>query len=402
MGQTLSEPITDKHTTTGQDARFRFAASSMQGWRISMEDAHATILNLDHPGQTDSQQINAANQQTNANHESVDKRFSFFAVYDGHGGSAVAKYSGTHLHNKIVQDPAFVKKDYRAAIKNAFLLIDVSLKTSPEYLADPAGCTAITCLITDDLTVYCGNAGDSRAVLSSNGDAVPLSFDHKPTNPDESARIVAGGGYVEYGRVNGNLALSRAIGDFEFKQNPVLPPEEQIVTVNPDIESRTLVPKQDDFIVLACDGNVDLLSLSTLAHTFLQLDTFAKSIYDKTTTGIWDCMSNDQVVDFVMSRIAEGHTLADTSELIMEYCLAGDSDVGGVGCDNMTVIIVAILGDGKKIALTYEEWVEQIKARWAAKEKKSQFPVKETRGVIGGGADTRGGSSRGLALVDDD
>ncbi|KAJ3110969.1 Protein phosphatase 2C 2 [Physocladia obscura] len=375
MGQTLSEPITDKHTTTGQDARFRFAASSMQGWRISMEDAHATILNLLSPDQqpTNQSSVNQqtnANQQATANHESADKRFSFFAVYDGHGGSAVAKYSGTHLHNNIVQDPAFAKKDYRTAIKNAFLFTDVSLKTSPEYLADPAGCTAITCLITDDLTVYCGNAGDSRAVLSSNGDAVPLSFDHKPTNPEESARIVAAGGYVEFGRVNGNLALSRAIGDFEFKQNSVLPPEEQIVTVNPDIESRTLVPRQDDFIFLACDG-------------------------------IWDCMSNDQVVDFVMSRISEGRSLADISELIMEYCLAGDSDVGGVGCDNMTVIIVAILGDGKKIKLTYEEWVEQVKARWAEKENKSYFPVREIRGVIGG-ADGGSGASGGLALADDD
>jgi len=37
------------------------------------------------------------------------------------------------------------------------------------------------------------------------------------------------------GRVNGNINLSRALGDFEFKQNPNLPPEEQMITANPDI-----------------------------------------------------------------------------------------------------------------------------------------------------------------------
>ena len=46
----------------------------------------------------------------------------------------------------------------------------------------------------------------------------------------ESRRIVAAGGFVESGRVNGSLALSRALGDFEFKQNSFLPPEDQIVT----------------------------------------------------------------------------------------------------------------------------------------------------------------------------
>lgn len=46
----------------------------------------------------------------------------------------------------------------------------------------------------------------------------------------ESRRIVAAGGFVESGRVNGSLALSRALGDFEFKMNATLGPEDQIVT----------------------------------------------------------------------------------------------------------------------------------------------------------------------------
>jgi protein phosphatase PTC2/3 len=69
----------------------------------------------------------------------------------------------------------------------------------------------------------------------------------------EKSRIMAAGGFVDYGRVNGNLALSRAIGDFEFKRQSDLPPEQQIVTAMPDIIVHELAP-EDEFLVLACDG----------------------------------------------------------------------------------------------------------------------------------------------------
>lgn len=74
---------------------------------------------------------------------------------------------------------------------------------------------------------------------------------------EETSRIVSAGGFVEYGRVNGNLALSRAIGDFEFKNNHGLPPEDQIVTANPDILVHEL-GEEDEFLILACDGGYPL------------------------------------------------------------------------------------------------------------------------------------------------
>lgn len=64
-----------------------------------------------------------------------------------------------------------------------------------------AGCTACVCLITPD-TIYCANAGDSRAVLSSKtGKCTELSFDHKPDNDGEMKRVKAAGSFVEDGRV---------------------------------------------------------------------------------------------------------------------------------------------------------------------------------------------------------
>lgn len=69
----------------------------------------------------------------------------------------------------------------------------------------------------------------------------------------EKNRITAAGGFVDFGRVNGNLALSRAIGDFEFKKSAELSPEAQIVTAYPDVEVHDITD-DDEFLVLACDG----------------------------------------------------------------------------------------------------------------------------------------------------
>ena len=64
-------------------------------------------------------------------------------------------------------------------------------------------------------TLYVANAGDSRCVVCRNGEAIEMSFDHKPEDEPEMNRIVKAGGKVTPdGRVNGGLNLSRAIGKF--------------------------------------------------------------------------------------------------------------------------------------------------------------------------------------------
>ena len=71
----------------------------------------------------------------------------------------------------------------------------------------------------------------------------------------EKARICAAGGSVDFGRVNGNLALSRAIGDFGYKRRADLQPELQIVPAFPDLVIHE-VSDDDEFLVIACDGVV--------------------------------------------------------------------------------------------------------------------------------------------------
>lgn len=86
---------------------------------------------------------------------------------------------------------------------------------------DESGCTATVALVTPT-EIFCCNAGDSRTVFSKGKMAIDLSVDHKPNLPDEQRRIYNANGFVEDQRVNGMLALSRALGDFEYKKNQAL------------------------------------------------------------------------------------------------------------------------------------------------------------------------------------
>ncbi|KAF9241184.1 PP2C-domain-containing protein [Melanogaster broomeanus] len=289
-------PATDKKSETGEDDRYLFSVSEMQGWRISMEDAHAAVLTLE---------------------DGPDGKDAFFAVYDGHGGNTVAKFAGKHVHARLLAEEAYGEKRYDEAMRRAFLGTDEDFLADPSHTRDPSGCTAVAALLTHDKKIYVANAGDSRSVLSIKGEVKPLSFDHKPSNDTERARIVGAGGYIEYGRVNGNLALSRALGDFEFKKNYSLIPQKQAITADPDVTIHEITD-EDEFLVLACDG-------------------------------IWDCLTSQQVVDFIRLKVSEGKDLKEIGEEMCEHCLAPDTSSGaGIGCDNMTVLIVAILNGRTK------------------------------------------------------
>ncbi|KAH8670874.1 phosphatase 2C-like domain-containing protein [Xylariales sp. PMI_506] len=313
MGQTLSEPVVDKASVKGEDDRMLYGVSAMQGWRISMEDAHCTILDLLKP---DSDEAKA--------HSS---RLSFFGVFDGHGGDKVAQYAGKHIYDILVKQDTFKTGNYEQALKDCFLATDRAILSNPSYEDEVSGCTACVGLITGD-KIYVANAGDSRGVLGVKGRAKPLSFDHKPQNEGEKARITAAGGFVDFGRVNGNLALSRAIGDFEFKKSAELAPEQQIVTAYPDVVVHEL-SDDDEFLVLACDG-------------------------------IWDCQSSQAVVEFVRRGIAAKQDLDKICENMMDNCLASNSETGGVGCDNMTMIVIGFLRGKSK-----EAWYEEVANRVA-------------------------------------
>uniref|UniRef100_A0A095A8Y4 protein-serine/threonine phosphatase n=1 Tax=Schistosoma haematobium TaxID=6185 RepID=A0A095A8Y4_SCHHA len=335
MGQSLCAPVLSKETKSWQNENYSVAVSSMQGWRVHMEDAHMCLLEL--PG---------------------DPKAAYFSVFDGHGGTRVANHASRHLHEKILEQIEYSRNDIKEAIRHAFLSMDAEMQSemttysvkssapkldSSVNLTAPgsvvavkdstvethndsttsfslkipnpgdelAGSTGIIVLLKDQM-LYCGNAGDSRAVCSRRGVAEPLSTDHKPTLRAEKERISAAGGWVDAKRVNGNLALSRAFGDFVFKRNPHQSAENQIVTANPDVFVRRLSVEDDEFIVLCCDG-------------------------------IWDVMTNQEVVSFIRLRLSYGMLPSKVCEELMMRCLAPDCHTNGLGCDNMTVVLVCLL-----------------------------------------------------------
>jgi protein phosphatase 1G len=256
----------------------------MQGWRKRMEDSH--IANL-----------------------SINEKTHIFGVFDGHGGKEVAQFVQRHFVSELEKNTNFREGKMKKALIETFLRID-ELCVHPNYIQELellrkksreedeirdrdnkqmevynqlfanvgsknnsvamlTGCTATVCLIHEN-KAYFANAGDSRIVLCKKGVAYPMTVDHKPDMDSEKNRIEKADGFVQEGRVKGNLNLSRSLGDLEYKQKKNFSPEDQMITAFPDITESSL--KDIDFIILGCDG-------------------------------IWDCKSNQEAVDYVAKKL---------------------------------------------------------------------------------------------------
>ena len=70
--------------------------------------------------------------------------------------------------------------------------------------------------------LYVANLGDTRAVMSKNGIAERMSYDHRGTDPAEIERVKSCGGVVVDGRAGGTLAITRAFGDHSLKKGGVI------------------------------------------------------------------------------------------------------------------------------------------------------------------------------------
>lgn len=203
---------------------------------------------------------------------------AFVAVYDGHGGSAVAVALRQLLHTIFLDEllsPAHhhmavrhhaplphhqdttsnsTPLDTKAAFHRAYRRMDRLLEDRRNFRV---GATAVTAFLRRSssgariLTV--ANCGDARAVLSRGGRAMRLSNDHRPIGP-ERTRVEAAGGFVCSGRVNGVINVARAFGDHCMKS---------LVVSTPDVVEMRLGP-MDDFIVLACDGLYDVMDDTTV------------------------------------------------------------------------------------------------------------------------------------------
>ncbi|XP_065502138.1 protein phosphatase 1F isoform X3 [Caloenas nicobarica] len=175
---------------------------------------------------------------------------AYFAVFDGHGGVDAANYSATHLHVNVGLHEDIVKNPAEA-LKCSFQKTDEMFLFKAKREKLRSGTTGVTALIVGN-KLHIAWLGDSQIMLVQQGKAVTLMEPHKPEREDEKARIETLGGCVTYmdcWRVNGTLAVSRAIGD--ICQKPY-------ISGDADGDSFELTGSED-YLLLACDGFFDAI-----------------------------------------------------------------------------------------------------------------------------------------------
>lgn len=346
MGQFLSQPLTDKVVEYKELDRFSYCLGSMQGYRLTQEDAHSTTFESNIPF-------------TDINSIETKLDIKIFGIYDGHGGSQSSNYLCENLPTSILNEIKS-KNSYTAnniktnqgliisKFKNSFFNTDFKLYKKFQHHSSNSGSTAIVGTIINNTELYALNTGDSRIIVSINGYAKNLSFDHKPNHIGELIRINDAGGSVSYNRVGGVLALSRAFGDFNFKlrqfrqfnsndnknnqdingfEENKLVSEETQVTVEPECIYHKIT-LNDEFIILACDG-------------------------------IWDVFKNQDLINYIRHRLAMGVQLDEIVTKLLEYTLTLADQTTGVGFDNMSIIIIACQYDGETLA----QWYQRMKLK---------------------------------------
>jgi protein phosphatase 1G len=290
------------------------------------------------------------------NHSNLD----IFGVFDGHGGKEVSHFVKNHFIQEFMNNQNTKYENIPNSLIETFLKMD-ELMRSPKgkeeltelnklskaeddeqdkknkknnekdfykYLdpknaedcdiANITGCTACVSVINEkNKRMYFANAGDSRAVICKNGIGYQMSHDHKPDSAKEKNRVYKSGGWVNEGRIMGNLNLSRSLGDFEYKQDKNLSPKDQMITAYPEINIE-IIDDTCEFVIIACDG-------------------------------IWDCLTPQEACDYVRNNLYDQKTglpknnvkISKIVEDMMDNAIAEDiTNENGIGCDNMTCIVI--------------------------------------------------------------
>ncbi|KAH0456289.1 hypothetical protein IEQ34_014196 [Dendrobium chrysotoxum] len=221
---------------------------------------------------------------------------AFYGVFDGHGGADAASFVRSNLLKFIIEDQNF-PTSVEKAMKSAFVMTDHAFADSP-YLDCSSGTTVLAALIFGR-TMLIANAGDCRAVLGKRGRAVELSRDHKPNSRFERLRIEKLGGIVCDGYLNGQLSVSRALGDWHMKgQKGSSCP----LSAEPELQE-TILTEEDEFLIMGCDG-------------------------------LWDVMSSQFAVSIVRKELmAHNDPERCSRELVLEALKRNT-------CDNLTVVVV--------------------------------------------------------------
>lgn len=242
----------------------------------------------------------------------------FFGVFDGHGGSQVAKFCAERMHEVVAEewDQETVngfewRRRWEAAFSNSFERADNEV-LQQAVAAETVGSTAVVAVLSG-CQIILSNCGDSRAVLCRGTETIPLTVDQKPDREDELMRIEGEGGKVInwYGaRVFGVLAMSRAIGDWYLRPWIIPVPEITFMTRS----------EEDDCLILASDG-------------------------------LWDVMSNDEVGELARRLLRRRRRSMMNDEIPAAQAVADaltEIAYGRNSSDNISIIVVDLKSKKKR------------------------------------------------------
>jgi protein phosphatase 1L len=235
----------------------RMGVSHAQGRRSSMEDEHLAVsFNLTIAGRNYPIQL--------------------FGIFDGHGGPMAARFVRDNLQRKLQE--ALIEYNQRGlndagiwkALKMTCVRLNRDFKNAHGQIADRQGTTATIAMILDH-KVWTANVGDARTVLDNHGIPVQLTEDAKPSDARYKRGIEQRGGCVVDGagnvlRVNGVLAVARAIGDHGLNGAVSARPK---ITVKPLSEIQ-----RGSHLILCCDGIYDVsrtVDVVAAAHRHIAL-----------------------------------------------------------------------------------------------------------------------------------
>ncbi|KAF8407189.1 hypothetical protein HHK36_006316 [Tetracentron sinense] len=198
---------------------------------------------------------------------------SFFGVFDGHGGKSAAHFVRDNLPRVIVEDADFPLELEKVVVRS--LLV--------------------------------ANAGDCRAVLSRLGEAVEMSKDHKPCCAKEKKRIESLGGYIDDGYLNGELGVTRALGDWHIGGMKEIDKRGGPLSAEPELKLITLT-KEEEFLIIGSDG-------------------------------LWDMFTSQNAIEFARRKLQEHNDVKlCCMEMVAEAIKRGARD-------NLTIVMVCFQSD---------------------------------------------------------
>lgn len=269
LNQAQSEVVSEAGASIPFEKTSLFASSALQTQPIRISVGSAGLIG---PRRT---MEDASFSVSNFPAENGSGECSFFGILDGHGGSEIALFAAERLPTALFANNHLGRDNARALVESiAFTDKEIYLNDTQKKMG---GSCAITALVFGR-SLCVGNLGDSRAVLCDQGRAVPLSTDHKPSDPTELERVKRCGGTVTGNRINGMLNVSRAIGDYGFKFQGTEFDQRDFKVSNVADICEVNISDSTPFLVLACDGLWDVMSSEDVIQWILQFVRDEKNI----------------------------------------------------------------------------------------------------------------------------